>query len=183
MEEQEIPIEDLKDKIQEQAEEIKKEQKERWILHTALTTAFIAVLAAIAGLLSGHHVNEALIEQIRSSDQWNFFQSKSIKSEIAASTDKIIRSIPGAKSPDEPAQTIARYEKEKQEIREKAEEFEKISENHLKIHVTLSKAVTIFQIAIAISAIAILTRKKALWYGSMALAMVGIVFLFLGISS
>ena len=183
MEEQEIPIEDLKDKIQEQAEELEQEQKERWTLHTALTTAFIAVLAAIAGLLSGHHVNEALIEQIKSSDQWNFFQSKSIKSEIAAATDKILRSIPGAKSSEESAQSIARYEKEKQDIREKAEEYEKVSERHLQIHVTLSKAVTIFQIAIAIAAIAILTRRKVLWYGSMVLAMVGIVFLILGIVS
>ena len=43
------------------------------------------------------------------------------------------------------------------------------------------KAVTIFQIAIAISAISILTRKKELWYGGLVLTIVGVVFLVLGV--
>jgi len=177
MEEQEIPTEELQEKIHEEAEE----KKERWILHVALSTACIAVLAAIAGLLSGHHVNEALIEQIKSSDQWNFYQSKSIKAEIAGSTLKILEALPGKAPADEEKQATARYEKEKEAIKKIAEEDQEKAEKHLNTHVTLSKAVTIFQIAIAISAIAILTRRKKLWYGSIVLAMAGIVFLIMGI--
>lgn len=94
MEEQEIPTEGLQDKIHERAEESRNEEREKWTLHVALSTACIAVLAAIAGLLSGHHVNEALIHQIKASDQWNYYQSKSIKSEIAASTDKLLSAMP-----------------------------------------------------------------------------------------
>ena len=181
MEEQEIPIDQLQDKISEEAEEAKREQREKWTLHTALGTACIAVLAAIAGLLSGHHVNEALINQIKASDQWNFYQSKSIKSEIAASTYKILGNMPDAKLGGENVATLARYEKEKEEIKKVAEEFQEKSEKQLGIHVTLSKAVTIFQIAIAIAAISILTRKRTLWYGSIVLTIVGAVFLFIGI--
>ena len=180
MEEQEIPTEELQEKIHEEAEETRREQKEKWTMHVALSTACIAVLAAIAGLLSGHHVNEALIEQIKSSDQWNFYQSKSIKAEIAASTGKILEAIPGKVSPEENKQAVARYEKEKEDIKKKAEEDELKADQHLNTHVTLSKAVTIFQIAIAISAISILTRKKPLWYGSILLSLVGIVFLLMG---
>ena len=62
-----------------------------------------------------------------------------------------------------------------------AEEAEKSSEWHLSLHVPLATAVTSFQIAIAISAIAILTRRKKLWYGGLLLTIVGIVFLILGI--
>lgn len=181
MEEQEIPTDQLQDKISEEAEEAKKEAKEKWTLHTALSTACIAVLAAIAGLLSGHHVNEALINQIKASDQWNFYQSKSIKSEIAASTDKILGNLPGPKPAGDNAATMARYEKEKEDIKKEAEEFQEKSEKQLGIHVTLSKAVTIFQIAIAIAAISILTRKRPLWYGSIALTIIGTVFLLIGI--
>ena len=36
-------------------------------------------LAAIAALLAGHAANEALLEQIKASDQWSYYQSKSIK--------------------------------------------------------------------------------------------------------
>jgi hypothetical protein len=181
MEEQEIPIDQIRDKIDEEAEMAKMEQREKWTLHTALSTACIAVLAAIAGLLSGHHVNEALIQQIKASDQWNFYQAKSIKSEIATSTSKILGAYPGAKPQAEDAGAVARYEKEKEEIKKQAEEFQHESEKQLGIHVTLSKAVTIFQIAIAIAAIAILTRKRALWYGSITLTLIGAIFLFMGI--
>jgi predicted histidine transporter YuiF (NhaC family) len=181
MEEIEVPTEHLQEKIHEEAEEKMREAKERWTLYVALSTAFMAVLAAIAGLLSGHHVNEALIEQIKSSDQWNYYQSKSIKSEIAGSTALILQYLPGKPPVGENKDALARYEKEKEVIKQKAEEDEKNSENHLRIHVTLSKAVTIFQIAIAISAISILTRKKELWYGGLVLTIVGVVFLVLGV--
>jgi Domain of unknown function (DUF4337) len=179
MEEMEIPTEHLQEAIHEKAEE----EKEKWVLYVALSTAFMAVLAAIAGLLGGHHVNEALIDQIKSSDQWAFYQAKSIKGEIAVSTDKILQALPGKSvAPDSSSkETIARYEKEKEDIKAKAEEHEKMSDEHLVKHVTLSKAVTIFQIAIAISAIAILTRKKALWYTGIGLTVIGAVFLLLGV--
>jgi hypothetical protein len=176
MEEMEVPTEHLQEAIHEKAEEA----RERWILNVALSTAVMAVLAAIAGLLSGHHANEALIDQVKSSDQWSFYQAKSIKSEIAASTAKILGAMPGQIVPEENKQAIARYEKEKEDIRRQAEEAEKSSEKHLTKHVTISKAVTIFQIAIAISAISILTRRKALWYASIVLTLVGGVFLIIG---
>ena len=180
MEEMEIPTEHLHEEINEKAEEDQKDQKESWALYVALSTAFMAVLAAIAGLLSGHHVNEAMIDQIKSSDQWAFYQAKGIKSEIASSSDKILRSL-STKPVGDNSQTIARYEKEKEEIKATAEEDAKSSETHLSKHVTLSKAVTIFQIAIAISAISILTKRKLLWYIAILLTLAGSVFLILGV--
>ncbi|HEX4849472.1 MAG TPA: DUF4337 domain-containing protein [Puia sp.] len=177
MEEMEVPTEHLQEKIHEEAEE----KKERWALYVALSTAFMAVLAAIAGLLSGHHANEAVIDQVKASDQWSYYQAKSIKSELAASTATILQSLPPSPNKPAPKDDVARYEKEKEEIRMKAEEAEKDSKDHLQIHVTISKAVTIFQVAIAISAIAILTRKRILWYGGLLLTVVGAVFLLIGI--
>lgn len=174
-----MPTEHLQEAIHEKAEE-KKEEREKWALGVALSTAVMAVLAAIAGLLSGHHVNEAMIEQIKSSDQWAFYQSKSIKSEVASQSDKILRSI-SSKPFEENSIEIARYEKEKADIQKIAEEDAKNSEEHLSRHITLSKAVTIFQIAIAISAIAILTRKKLLWYLAILLTLCGSVFLIMGV--
>jgi Domain of unknown function (DUF4337) len=177
MEEQEIPTEHLQEAINEKAEEA----RERWTLYVALSTAFVAVLAAIAGLLGGHQVNEALIDQIRSSDQWSYFQAKGIKSEIAASTDKILHNLSTKPVDEDSKAAVEKYEKEKEDIKAKAEEYEKSSEAHLVKHVTLSKAVTIFQIAIAISAIAILTRRKILWYGSIVLTICGAYFLVMGL--
>jgi len=80
------------------------------------------------------------------------------------------------------SKVLNRYEKEKEEIKATAEEHAKSSESHLSKHVTLSKAVTIFQIAIAISAISILTKRKALWYIAMLFTLAGSVFLILGLA-
>ncbi len=177
MEEIEIPTEHLNEEIQEGAEE----RKEKWILFLALSTAFMAVLAAVAGLLAGHHANEALIERVKASDQWNFYQSKNLKEEIAVNSDRILHALSTRPVTEDNTQTIARYEKEKVEIKKTAEEAEESSEWHLNKHVPLATAVTAFQIAIAISAIAILTKKKRLWYAGLLLTLGGIVFLLLGI--
>jgi hypothetical protein len=177
MEEIEVPTEHLHEEIQEKAEE----QKEKWILYVALSTAFMAVLAAVAGLLAGHHANEALIERVKASDSWSYYQAKSLKEEIAANTDKILKTLSATPPVEDNSKTIARYDKEKEETKKTAEEAEKSSEWHLGRHVPLASAVTAFQIAIAVSAIAILTRKKKLWYAGLLLTMAGIVFLLLGI--
>ncbi len=177
MEEMEDPTESLQEKIHEKAEE----EKERWTLYVALSTACIAVFAAIAGLLAGHHANEAVIDRQKSGDQWNYYQAKGIKSEIAAATDKILRALSAKPVPEDSKAAVERYEKEKEEIKMNAEELDKSSEDHLAKHVTLSKAVTIFQIAIAISAIAILTRRKILWYAGIALTVAGVVFFIIGV--
>jgi len=174
MEEIEDPTERLRETM-----EAAEEKKERWTLYVALSTAIIAVLAAIAGMLGNHHANEAMLEQVKSSDQWAYYQSKSIKSEVAGSTATILAAL-GKPLPTENASKIEQYKTEKEEIKKGAEELEKSSEEHMRVHVVFSRAVTIFQIAIAISAIAILTRKKMMWYASMLLMALGCVFLVLG---
>lgn len=177
MEEIEVPTEHLHETINESA----KEEKARWFTLVALSTAFIAVLAAIAGLIGGHEANESMLDQIKASDQWAFYQSKGIKSEIASSTLQILEALPNKNGEDNLKSTLNRYEKQKEEIKTKAENFEKSSEEHLSKHLPLSKAVTIFQIAIALSAISIITQKRFLWYIALCLMLVGSYFLFLGI--
>ncbi len=76
-------IEDFSENIHEQSNEhahhILSEGKEKWVLYVALTTAIIAVLAAITGLIANDHADEAMLAQIKSSDQWAFYEAKSIK--------------------------------------------------------------------------------------------------------
>jgi hypothetical protein len=178
MEEIEVPTEHLHEAIQEGAEE----RKERWVLFVALSTAFMAVLAAVAGLLAGHHANEAMIARVAASDKWNEYQAKNLKIEIAANTDQILHALnPASAALTSNSQDIARRLKEKDDLKKTAEDLEIESKWHLSRHVPLATAVTAFQIAIAISAIAILTKKRRLWYAGLLLTLVGICFLVVGI--
>ena len=52
---------------------------EKWISGVALTAALLAALAATTALLAGHHVNEAMLERMKASDHWSYYQSKGIK--------------------------------------------------------------------------------------------------------
>jgi hypothetical protein len=163
MEEMEVPTEHLSDEINEKAEEARQQRK--WSFYVAISTALMAVFAAVTSLMAGHHSNEALIEQIKASDQWNYYQAKGIKAEILGLSTT---------TPD--TTKIKKYNSDQQTIKEIAEDHEKKSEEHLQKHIILARSVTLFQIAIAISAISVLTEKRPLWYLSIVLALVGAGF-------
>ena len=99
-------------------------------------------------------------------------QAKSIKAEIRS-----IQPISIASTKTSPEKT----KQEEEKIKTQAEEDTKSSEMHLQKHILLARAVTLLQISIAISAIAILTRKRFLWVAGMAVALGGAAFLVLGI--
>jgi len=157
MEEMEVPTEHLHEEINEHAKEEKK-----WSLYVAISTALMAVFAAIASLMAGHDSNEALIEQIKASDQWAYYQAKGIKEEIA-NLGNVKDTI-----------KISKYKNEQAGIKKTAEEEEKSSADFLAQHVLLARSVTLFQIAIAISAISIITGKRLLWYFAILIAFGGL---------
>src|SRR3954449_5385541 len=78
MEEAEVPLEPVHEQVHHAAEH----SRERWISWVALSTAILAALAAIAGLLSGQRANEAMISQIDAADQWSYYQAKGIKAAV-----------------------------------------------------------------------------------------------------
>ena len=175
-EELEVPTEHLHETIHEQAER----EGRTWILAVALSTAVLAVLAAITSLLAGHYANEAMIEQIRAADQWAYYQAKGIKLAVLESKMELLETL-GQAGNGTDGEKAEEYKVQQKEIQEKAEEKEKSSEHHLRHHNTLAKAVTLFQIAIAVAAISVLTRKKWMWFGSLMLGSAGLIIFVLGV--
>src|SRR5881397_3525502 len=171
MEESEVPLEALHEHVKETAEH----SGATWISWVALSTALLAVLAAIAGLLSGKHVNEAMMNQIEASDQWSYYQAKSIK---AAVLDAKI-SLAGTPNESD-ASKRDRYEKEQEEIKSEAEHKQAEAKSNFHQHEVFARSVTMFQIAIAISAISALTKKPSFWMFSLLFGIAGCVFLALG---
>ena len=171
-EELEVPTEKLHESIHEEVEK----SRERWVLMVALTTAILAVFAALSSLMAGHHANEALIEQIQAADHWAYYQAKGIKASVLESKMETISAL-GKQASVKDEEKFKEYKKEQKEIEEQAREKEKSSTSHLKAHNILARAVTVFQIAIAVAAISVLTRRKWLWYGSCCLGLTGLIFL------
>ena|SRR4029453_6119736 len=172
MEEAEVPLENLHEEIHHHAEH----SGENWISGVALSTAILAVLAAITGLLSGMHANEAMMSQIESSDQWGYYQAKSIKASVLDAKIALANSQNEADS-----QKRDRYEKEQEEIKSEAEAKQAEAKSNFHQHEILARGVTMFQIAIAIAAISALTKKRQFWLVSMLFGIAGCVFLALGL--
>lgn len=154
----------------------------------ALTTALFAAFAAVASLLAGGTVNEALALkteatqlQAQASDQWAYYQAKGIKAVVFEAQKGVLAATDKPVSPDI-EKNIARYKDEQQEAKKKAEEFEherdekgKEADHLIHQHHYFAYSVAMLQVAIALGAVAALTRKRWAWLGSTALGLVGAV--------
>lgn len=182
MEEIEVPIEKIQEDLHEKAhEELERHHPNAsFASRVALTSAFLAVFAAIAALLAGHHSNEAMIEQIKASDHWSYYQAKGIKSAILSSRVDLLSEM-GRPTDPRAQEKLEQYKKDQDEASEKAKEKESESAEHLRIHQILARAVTFFQIAITIAAISVLTHRKRFWYMSLVFGAIGLCSLIQGI--
>jgi hypothetical protein len=171
MEEAEVPLEQLHEEIHHHAEH----GGPPWISWVALSTALLAVLAAITGLLSGKHANEAMMAQIQASDQWAYYQAKSIKASVLDAKMTLT-----ATATEKDKEKAEQYKEEQAEIKREAEEKEADAKANFHKHEIFARGVTMFQIAIAIAAISALTKRRAFWFVSLVFGLVGLVFLCLG---
>ena len=128
MSEIEVPLEQAQENINHAAHHAEGGEKGFMNL-AAVASAFLAVFAAISALFAGGYANEAMLEQIRASDQWSYYQAKGIKLAIAEMSAKT-----GVGSDEK----IEKYKEDQQEIKKDAEEKQKASEELLKKHETLS---------------------------------------------
>lgn len=181
--EEENLVQETKEKLEEVAE-----HAGSWNRYLALTTAVIAVIAAIASLQSGSFANEAVLEknnailfQSKSSDQWNYYQAKGIKKNVA---DAFYQQTHDEKLKKD----SMKYQQEQDAIQKQARDFEqKVTEANDKSNTLFDKhhkealSVTFFQIAIALSAMSALLKRRSFWVFSIAVGFVGTFLLVLGL--
>jgi Domain of unknown function (DUF4337) len=172
MEEAEVPLEHLHEEIHHHAEH----GGPPWISWVALSTAILAVLAAITGLLSGKHANEAMMDQIRASDQWAYYQAKSIKAAVLEAKTTLAEA-----ATEKDKEKATQYQDDQAKIKREAEEKEAAAQSNFHKHEIFARGVTMFQIAIAIAAISALTRRRSFWFVSLVFGLIGVVFLVQGL--
>lgn len=141
--------------------------------YIAIFTAILASVGAIVSYQGGDTQNEAMLfkneavlQKAHASDQWNFYQAKSSKGHLM---ELALEIAPASKKEYYKAQ-IEKYNREKKEIKLKAEALEEASENAnvasehaMHPHHRLAQSMTLIQIAISLASITVLTRKKWLF--------------------
>jgi hypothetical protein len=171
----EVPLEHAHETIEHHAEH----SSEPWIMGVALTAAILAALAAVTALYAEHFATEATLEQIKASDKWAEFQANSIKEKVILGNKKICEKLGVAPDPEDEAK-LKEYKDKKGDIKKEAEENETESRKHLNEHLPLSRGLTMFQVAIAVGAISVLTKRKEFWFVSLGFGFVGLIFLVRG---
>jgi hypothetical protein len=161
------------DKLREQIDEEIEREDHSLVRMIAVTTAIFAALAAIASLQAGATVNEALVLkteatqlQAQASDMWSYYQAKGVKGAIATATLASWRAA-GKAPPPEIEASVTRYATEQRAISDSAKDKERARDERsheadelLQRHHGFAYAVALFQIAIALGAVAALTRAK-----------------------
>jgi hypothetical protein len=164
---------------------------DNFVSRIAVTTAILSTLGAVGGYEAGHtqnaallFKNEAAIQKTAASNQWNYYQAKSNKQNLAELSVTLTR----GEDRERFKQEIDRYKKEKSDIKADAEKLEasareadKKSEKEMQVHGRWALSTTLLQISIALSAIALLTRKKWLLYGVFGAAGICVVFGVMGL--
>ncbi len=114
--------------------------RETWITWVALTTTILAVLAAIASLRAASYSTRVQIATTKEANQWAYYQSKSIKEHSYTLNRDILASVKLLETKNPKTQQyltgkikeyegeIARYDKEKHEIKKIAEDIIKEQE-------------------------------------------------------
>lgn len=176
MEQPEVPLEQTQEELMHHAHA----SSERWISGVALTAALLAVFAAVTSLIAEHHSEEAMILQIRCSDQWNYYQAKGIKANVLRTKAELL-SLLGKSADPKDEKKLEQYQADQEEIKKEADALQEESSAHLRHHSAMARSVTMFQVAIAVGAIAVLTRRKHFWCGSIAFGAVGVCFFLQGL--
>ena len=168
------------------------EKKEKWMTWVALTTAVLAVLAAITTLYVGKYSSRAVMGQGQETNQWSYYQAKSIKSYIYEIQKQRLELEMLAQKGRLPADVteryqklisdyekkIRQYDKDKEEIKAQGDALAKEKNSAQKMAGNFGYSLIFLQIAIMLSSVAALTKKKPLWHLGLV-TVVGWLFFFL----
>jgi hypothetical protein len=160
----------------EEVEEHVHHAKEPFDKLVAGTMAGVAALLAIVSVFGQHFTTEKLLRQQQSSDQWSFYQAKNIRHYVADATADLLKQIKGdPKSIEKYAKDSGRYEKDMEVIKKQAEGYEKDSEAAGERAENFHLGEVFLEIGIVLSSLAILTKRKAFFYGGAVASIIGIV--------
>ena len=159
--------------------------KDRFAGSIAVMTAILATVGALFAYMGGAtqanaglYKNNAAIKKTEAANQWNYFQSKSTKQSLA----EFARELAPEASRGTYQDKVQRYEKEKAEIQlvaqgleKEATEWDQRSDAEMHQHHRWAQATTALQVAIALAAMALLTRRRWLEWGMFGVAGIGVL--------
>ncbi len=167
---------------------MKEEAKEPWLNWMSLATVIMAVCATLSTFKGGSYSTQSVITQALASDQWAFYQAKSTKQHLYELQTEQFRLQKLALPPRgtliaaydkkiaEYEDQAKRYSAEKKDIEAKAHALEAQRDDAKNHGKPFGLAVMFLQVAILLNSISGLMKAKRVWWASIPVALVGLVF-------
>jgi hypothetical protein len=162
----------------------------------AMTMAIVAAVLACVTMLSHREHNATLQYRIGANDnftlasnQWAYYQSKKNRQYMLEADAKMLQLQPVRQEVSEQAgltitswqETVSRYEKETEELKDRAQEYEKkaveekeTSEAHHHRAFYLDLGELGIQLALVLCTIAILTKRSPFWLAGIVIGVIGL---------
>ena len=155
----------------------------------ALVTAVFAVVLAIASLGGSHAMKEMLLAQQQASDQWAYYQAKSIREHLYKSQRVMLENqldlLSQTLSPESAEKAKAsikaladeesKFANDKKEIEQEAKKLEKERDINRSKDPYFEYAEVLLQIAIVMASVSIISASRKIFGFSVLLASLGVV--------
>ncbi|MHB8519606.1 MAG: DUF4337 domain-containing protein [Limisphaerales bacterium] len=161
------------------------EKKETWLNWLAITTIIFSATSTFSSFKGGGFSTKAVLEQSFASDTWAFYQAKSLKQHAFELQRDLLQvellrpGVPAAALNAKIGQyekEISRYKKEKDQAQDEARRHEVVRDEARGHGSQFGMAVVYLQMAITLSAIAALLKKRPLWYVGIVCGAAGLVY-------
>lgn len=167
--------------------EIEELKEKKFNTIVAMITAVYAVILALSSLGGNHAMKEMLLSQQQASDQWAFYQAKSIREHLYKSQKTILENeitlLSGSLGAEATAKARAavkelgdqeaKYGKDKKEIMHKARELENDRDKSKAKDPYFEYAEVLLQLAIILASVSILADSFAVFSFSLLFALAG----------
>lgn len=159
--------------VEEELKEQLEKAHDSFEKQVAGTMAILAAALAVITVLGHSSATEEIVNQAKASDQWAYYQAKSIRryeSEIAR--DMLTAQADKAAAYQK---NMERYEKDGEDIQKEAQGLEKESKVAGEKTERYEFGEVFLEVSIVLASVAILTKKKTFWWTSIAGGLVGLV--------
>jgi hypothetical protein len=171
-------IQDLIKSIADERRSAKeKEKRESWTKYVSLMVVVLAVATGIGSLKAGGFSTKVVLNQGLASDQWAYYQAKSIKQRIAEMEAR----GPAGPAATAAAEDVVRYKNDQKVSQAKAEHLEELRDGFAKHGPPMGFGIALLQISIALASVCLLTKRKAIWAASGVLGAIGVGYLIYGL--
>jgi hypothetical protein len=171
----------MSEELNELKEHAEHAKEDPTLIPVTVTMAVLAVVVAVVTLLGHRAHTEEVVLQAKSSDQWAYYQAKSIRrhqdeiyvdlTSVTSTTD----AATSAKLRDKYSQEAARYKDDQKEIEDKAHEMEAEVASERDRADRFDLAEVFLEVGLVITSITLLSGRRIFWLAGLVFAVIGVV--------